>query len=111
MRSWNLEEGVRFVRSLYQSLEAVGFTIALGGSVLKKGFSKKDIDIIIHPMLVTGADIDWGPAKSVLQEFGLKCVHSVEVVHAKWRRQGSQDQKHVEVWTALGKRVDIFFMQ
>ncbi len=109
---WILEDGLVFVRMLVPLVTEAGCSIALGGSVLKRGSSDKDIDIILHPLVSNRGSFEWkDKAKKALETGGLKLMHSVEVVHAKWRKQGSIDEKHVEVWVYEGRRVDVFFME
>lgn len=46
---WTLEEGQRFCSWLEKNLEPLGIHVALGGSVLVKGGSSKDIDVFLYP--------------------------------------------------------------
>ena len=102
---WTLEQGLRFVRLLEQAL-APHYHVALLGSVLQKGESAKDIDIMIVPHTTERNNI-W-EIWSLLNGFGLHFKIGCDVVHDAWRKAGSADTKHVEVWTYRGKRVDVF---
>lgn len=49
MEPWVLDEGVKLVRAIYLEAANVGFQVTLGGSVLLKGTSVKDIDLFFLP--------------------------------------------------------------
>ena len=51
-KGWTLEEGIEFVRELDKALKGTGWEVSLGGSVLKKGKSSKDLDVILFPTRV-----------------------------------------------------------
>lgn len=44
-----LEDGLRFCRGIEQKLKEIGYHCALAGSILIRGSSSKDIDVIIYP--------------------------------------------------------------
>ncbi len=46
---WTLETGLKLVRALDNQAMDFGFHLALGGSVLRKGESTKDIDLYLLP--------------------------------------------------------------
>jgi hypothetical protein len=102
---WTSDEALVLVRSLSERL-APSYHVALAGSVLLRGSSQKDLDLIVYPTSTASACVD--RVREALEAAGLILVHGVEVVHAKWRREGSLDEKHVEVWEYRGKRVDVF---
>ncbi len=104
---WTLEQSVEFVRSLHDSLDEEGYTIALGGSCLHKGFSYKDVDIIIHPLDQhpdhSIGDTDFNPARKVLTNAGMSYLRRAKIEE--------YSQRCVELWlTSNNKRVDVFFM-
>ncbi len=107
---WDLVEAVSFIRKLALPLERQGWGVALAGSVLKKGFSRHDLDVVVFPRSTEDVDVDL--VYAVLKQAGMARKYDVETVHAAWRRKGSLDTKHVEVWeTAMLERVDIFFLR
>ncbi len=53
---WSLEDGITFVRELESKLAPLGYHCGLTGSVLYKGFSNKDLDVIIYPHDATKAN-------------------------------------------------------
>jgi hypothetical protein len=46
---WTLDEAVALVRMLQPKLHAIKWHVALGGGVLNKGWSTKDIDLYFMP--------------------------------------------------------------
>ncbi len=107
---WTSEEGLTFVRALQEALAPLGFNVGLTGSVLLKGESTNDIDVIVYPH--NAGKIDMGPVKAALEDFGLKLLADRIRVANVWARNGSTDTKHVEAWeTEGGKKVDLFFLR
>lgn len=105
--NWTLDEALPFVRSLGEELYPDWY-VALAGSVLMRGNSEKDLDVLVFPR--STAENKLSECKAVLTMFGLKLLYSREVVTMKWIREGSNDTKHVEVWEWQNKRVDLFFV-
>ncbi len=104
---WTRAEAIDFVAALDEKLTP-RYHVGLTGSVLIKGSSTKDLDVIVYP--ASTAEQDKAFVVEKFLEAGLVKIHDVEVVHARWRRLKSQDTKHVEVWAYQGKRVDVFFL-
>lgn len=46
---WNLDKSLKLIRALQETSKTFGFHIALGGGVLNKGESMKDLDLYFHP--------------------------------------------------------------
>ena len=109
MRVWVLDDAVVFLRTLQEHVELVGYHVGLAGSVLTKGRSGNDLDIILYP--ATTAHKDYEGLIEALERAGLKRSIEREVVTRRWRRLGSEDRKHVEVWEYGNKRVDVFFLE
>jgi hypothetical protein len=109
-RSWTLDEALNFIRNLSRVLLPHGWGVGLCGSVLTKGSSHKDLDIIIFPRDTTS--MSYSKLIELLEGTGLTLKHNHMVVQEAWRKAGSRDNKIVEVWrTANGKRVDIFLLR
>lgn len=107
---WTRDEAIILIAQLEGPLKKVGWAIALTGSVLTRGASKKDLDLVLYPYATNNADKV--AAKGALEEGGLTLVHDEYVVKRTWRRQGSKDAKHVEVWAdKKSRRVDVFFLR
>lgn len=47
---WTLPRALALIRSLQPLAHAIGFHICLGGGVLNKGWSNKDLDLYFIPM-------------------------------------------------------------
>lgn len=47
--SWDLDDGLKLVRALQEESMKFGYHVALGGSVLHKGHSERDIDLFFFP--------------------------------------------------------------
>lgn len=108
MSDWTLEEGLEVVRWFAPILANCGFGIGLTGSVLTKGTSNKDLDIIVYPLCTDKAEkFD---AKIALVAGGAECKYGRSTVAEAWRKKGSTDNKHVEIWTYNGRRIDVFFL-
>jgi len=107
---WALEEAVVLLQRLRPLLELRGFSVGLTGSVLSRGISSHDVDIIVYPLQSTPRT-DMAVAKEVLRDAGLRCVLTAEFVQSSWRKRGSCDEKHVEVWRDGNRRIDVFFLK
>jgi L-asparaginase II len=107
--AWTITDALVFVRSLQRAISSSDYCVGLTGSVLSKGFSDKDLDVIVFPHSTEHQNIEY--LYGSLQRFGMKRCADKEKVHAIWRKKGSSDTKHVEVWEYEGKRIDLFFMQ
>jgi hypothetical protein len=106
---WTLAKATVFVRDLSERVRPVGYDIALAGSVLKKGHSRHDLDVIIFPL--STAKEDPIALLAALQDWGMIRRFDTSTVHKAWRKRGRQDTKQVEVWEYKDKRVDLFFMK
>lgn len=108
--AWTLAETATFVQALAPTLAASGFGVGVTGSVLTKGQSQHDLDIIVYPLQST-ASTDIAKAKLALVEAGMACHLGADVLKRVWRKKGSLDEKEVEVWRFGKKRVDVFFLK
>lgn len=107
MKGWTVEDALALICKLAEEL-APHYHLGLAGSVLLKGLSRNDLDIIVYPASTESQDKDF--VTKTLTEAGLSRVHDRDVVQQAWRKQGSNDGKHVEVWEYEGKKVDFFFL-
>ncbi len=105
---WTLDEGLSVVRDLEAKLSTqLGVHFALAGSVLLRGTSAHDLDVVVFPHCSVSA-IDVGKLRAALRRLGWRIRGYVEFVHEEWEKKGSADRKHVEIWaTPDRKRVDI----
>lgn len=103
-RRWSLDKALHFVRELEDHLGG-RYHVALGGGVLMKGYSDKDVDIWVYPHSLS--DYSLSEMKELLYSFGMSIKVDKETVHTYWKKAGSTDFKHVEIWIYKGKRVDL----
>ena len=108
---WTQQEAIDFCASLWKHLEPVGIHVGLTGSVLTKGHSFKDLDLILYPRRtdIRGfEDIE----DQLVQFMGLRRILGQKGVRRIWRELGSLDLKRVEAWRdGEGRRIDFFFLQ
>ena len=101
--SWSLDEAMAFTNALRKYIFPLGFDVALTGSVLAKGYSEKDLDVIVYPLKKISSN--YTELLKQLPNFGLKFIRLPN------NNLGYQDDgKNVQVWEYSGKRVDLFFL-
>lgn len=105
---WTLDEALDFVRHLEEWVSKVGFHVGLMGSVLTKGQSTKDLDVIIYPRDKNSHDMN--SLGRMLRMAGCVMIATPEVVARRWRQLGSADSKKCIVVHHHGRRVDVFLM-
>lgn len=108
---WRMESALVFCRQLSESLQPIGICVGLTGSILLKGESTKDLDVLLFPASSYPSFPFHDSLDDVLWTLGMKRVRSREEVTAKWRKKGSVDTKWVEEWVYAEKRVDLFFVK
>ncbi len=111
---WTLEEALEFIRVIEPIFADVGWHVGLTGSVLYKGVSDHDLDVIVFPHSTAIASKD--ALLEALKRAEMRPQFSREAVLNHWRTKGSNDDKWVEVWIVKaerwrGRRVDLFFLQ
>ena len=107
---WNLEEAIDFSRSLEEVLVPVGFHCGISGSVLIKGHSDDDLDLVVYPHSSGNICID--DLYNSFDAIGMILKSSRSKVTETWEGKGSSDMKNVEIWhTPEGKRVDVFHLK
>ena len=104
---WLAGEALVLVQNLGITL-APEWGVGLAGSILHRGFSEKDVDIIIFPARPSSNIQELYPR---LENFGLLRIKNRQEVQEGWCLKGSEDAKHVERWSYMGKRVDLFFLK
>lgn len=101
---WELIEAITFVRELEKIAtdKSLNAHVALGGGVLHRGFSSKDIDVFVYPH---HTDQAFDPEK-ILKEFGVQ-----DTLQCKGYRSDERDDKDVWIGSVKGgKRADFFFL-
>lgn len=99
---WTLIEGINLVNRLEVALKLKNFHCALGGSVLHKGTSEKDLDIFVYPHSSLDDFDHWNAAELVLEQCGCKLVRTCNHKY---------DDKIVKEYRYMGKRIDFFFVK
>lgn len=107
---WTLEEAQQVLARVAIPMNQAGIGVGLTGSVLTRGESKNDLDLVLYP-LTTALDRWPVIASKVLAEEGFELVVAAYKVKVAWRNQGSSDDKLVEVWRLNRKRVDVFYLR
>jgi len=101
---WTIEDALSLSRELEATAAVNGFHVGITGSVLRDGFSDKDLDIVVFPHNTTDA-----PSQDK--------VHAMFYAHHRivnWTLRPHGDYGDgKEVWTAIrdGKRIDFFFLK
>lgn len=47
---WTLQQGLDLVRTIQPRLHHMGYHVAIGGGVINKGYSTKDLDLYFFPL-------------------------------------------------------------
>lgn len=77
---WKLEDGLKLIRALQLATRKYGYHLALGGSVLNKGESQKDLDLYFLPLanvkyvedlkgMVKWLTELWGPPEDIGKDY------------------------------------------
>ena len=108
--SWTFEGAKPLIKILQAELRDIGYHVALGGGVLNKGVSKKDLDLYVLPMNNSSVYED---AREVLRRV-LDFQGSIKDDPDYTGNRGlylnsAMDEASVYSWK--GKRVDVFVIQ
>ena len=99
---WTLESGIKIARKIELVCIPLGFHCAIGGSVLHKGESKKDLDIFIYPHKRNNGEV---VSKLLLGLAVLDVVVTNETTHYHYA-----DSKRVVITRIGEKRIDFFIL-
>lgn len=106
---WTLDEALEFMRPLWNELAPKGWHLGITGGVLVNGSSTKDLDLIAYPR--SSRRGDRRALRAHLRSQGWSLHRRAQRMRAGWRKSGSDDRKHVEMWRdAEGRRIDLFIM-
>lgn len=101
---WTLEQGLELARKLEPLAIECGFHIAVGGGVMLRGSSNKDLDLFFYPHCKSSDRPSLGTLIVKLHKFGFKGIKAIGTSVTL------DDQKDVR-WAYLGdKRIDFFFV-
>ena len=106
---WTANEAQAFCQELWPIAEKHGWHFGLTGSVLYKGESQKDLDLVFYPR--TRGEAKLKDLHLALEVAGLRQSKSALVRLDYWKRSGLKDTKHVESWTMNGKRIDVIITE
>lgn len=106
---WTLIDAIELIRQLNDGVQKCGYVFGLTGSVLFKGESQKDLDLILYPWSLKDHPGEQN-VRAFLASQGWICEHVC--VNGITPSGGlREDDKHVEIWkTSDGKRIDIFWL-
>lgn len=94
---WDRTNAVEFLQHLEQVLAAHGWHCALAGSVLYRGNSTHDLDVVVFPHKKPKT-AKKEKMRDCFAAMGLRQVRTRREVAAYWKKKGIKDQKWVEVW-------------
>lgn len=109
---WTLEQGVELIRSIQPALHDVLWHCSLGGGVLNKGFSVKDLDLFMAPFesepgAASASEVlallgSWGPWEMIGGEY--ESDHTAEATLTCYQFKVKffldPDKKRVDVFLA-----------
>lgn len=90
MPIWELNYALPLIRGLQTSIKPLGYHVALGGGVLNKGESDKDLDLYFIPLnnkdikcigsakLISYLEQFWGPAEIIGAEYKYNSIENYE---------------------------------
>lgn len=100
---WTLDEGLVVARSLEPVAVAFGYHVALGGGVLLRGASEKDLDVMLYPH---------GGDKIVLNTLGFhNTLNAMFKDFSTASKYGPDHTVYRGYCRDTGKRVDFFFLR
>ena len=96
---WDLIDGIALARRLELLAIPMNCHIALGGGVLQRGYSKKDLDIFVYPRKAS--------KKTLLPAEILRVFEATDIKQVNYH---FDDGKTVFSCKIDGRRVDFFFV-
>lgn len=101
---WTLPQGQALATDLEDLLVPLGYHVALGGGVLHKGFSRKDLDLFIYPHDAgNGEAAPLEPVILALEDFGIEFQAALQDYSPK-------PTKDIHICSYGGRRLDLFFV-
>lgn len=104
---WTLQDGILMLSALEPKLKELNAHCGLTGSVLYRGNSIKDLDVIIYPRHKNQKD-HW--IKKDIKGFLVKFFESDKMNDCTSKSQDRDDKKVCWLTTKTGKRIDFFFL-
>jgi len=103
---WKQKDALGFLRFLETALRGTAH-VALAGSVLYRGNSSKDLDVIVYPHTKKG--VEWDPTETQRR---IERALNAKLVKCESLSGHYRDDKQV-AWLILpstGQRIDFFFL-
>lgn len=99
---WTLETALPVCRQIEGVVTRLNGHVCLGGSVLHKGQSDKDLDIFIYPHSTK--------IKYDIKEIIARLVLLGFIFHPHIKSKDKEYEKDVQITDFAGERVDLFFL-
>lgn len=104
---WTLEQALKEIKNFEPKISAIGFHCALTGSVLYRGDSLKDLDLIIYPHKKDNKEItNWQPVMDLAKSH----FESAFIKHCGGASQIRDDKKVSWINDKNERRIDLFFL-
>lgn len=100
---WTRETAFEFLTNLETFLSANGYHCALGGSVMYRGSSDKDLDVIVYPHIRE----DCPPVHELWQ----RLIGHLSPTKSHLSKGSCRDGKDVRVMLVGDRRIDFFFLK
>lgn len=97
---WTYQEALPVLKALEEKLIPIGAHASMGGSVLFKGESKKDLDVVIYPHNPLRQPHENKIRKTIMDHFGGEWMEEDDDIYARL----------VLRLLTQGKRIDFFLM-
>ncbi len=104
---WTRNESIWMLAALEAELKKLNAHCGLTGSVLYRGDSTKDLDVIIYPRHKNQKD-HW--IEDEIKSFLVKFFESEKMNDCSSKSQKRDDKKVCWLTTGSGKRIDFFFL-
>jgi hypothetical protein len=102
VKAWNAIEALSLINELWEVCQAAGYHIALTGSLLKRGYSTNDCDLVLYPR--HSLHTDYRPVVAIFKQY-LNALSVKTVLRPK-----DSDYKLVITLTMPDKRrLELFF--
>lgn len=115
---WTLNEALRLIRALQEGTRPFGYHLCLGGGVLNKGESHKDLDLFFLPLdnpdveskpddLKAWLEVPWGPGEDLYRDYGRAVVNPMDPGEIIITKTPSA-YRHKLKFDYCGLRIDVF---
>lgn len=103
---WSMDAALAFIRELQPALHSRLYHVAMGGGVLNKGFSEKDLDLYLFPFdnavyepILPYLEELWGPSTPLSSEINRE---------ERGYPQDMNFKTKVKFFLMDGRRIDLF---